>query len=92
NELNKRHIEKYVYSRLYARHSDYNECLERGVIASGTPDEVTDQLQRLINTGVDHVMLLVGYGAMPQEEIKISMERLKNEVIPNLTPYKTPRV
>ncbi|MBZ0266354.1 LLM class flavin-dependent oxidoreductase [bacterium] len=86
NELNKHHIEKYVYSRLYAKHSDYDECLRRGVIASGTPDEVTEQIQRLINTGVDHVKLLMAYGAMPQEEVKISMERVAKEVIPNLEP------
>jgi len=84
NELNRQHLEKYVYSRLYAKHSDYDTCLSRGVIASGTPDEVTGQLQRVINTGVDHLMLLVDYGALPPKEIRASLETLADKVIPNL--------
>ena len=79
-----KHMEKYVNSRLYARHASYDECLQRGVIATGNPDEVTASLQRMINTGVDHLMLLFNYGAMPIAEVQKSMELMQKEVLPQL--------
>ena len=88
NELNRQHIEKYVYSRLYARHSTYDECMARGVIASGTVEQVTEQLQRVLDTGVNHLKLLVDYGAMPRDEIRATMERVMKEVVPNLEDAK----
>jgi alkanesulfonate monooxygenase SsuD/methylene tetrahydromethanopterin reductase-like flavin-dependent oxidoreductase (luciferase family) len=84
SEVNRRHLEKYVLSRLYAKHSDYETCLSRGVVASGTPGEVTAQLQRIVDTGVDHLMLLVDYGAMPPAETRACLTRLAKEVVPNL--------
>jgi alkanesulfonate monooxygenase SsuD/methylene tetrahydromethanopterin reductase-like flavin-dependent oxidoreductase (luciferase family) len=87
NEVNRRHLEKYVLSRLYAKHSDYDTCLRRGVVASGTPDEVARQLQRVIDAGVDHLMLLVDYGALPPAEVRASMELIASEVIPHLRDF-----
>lgn len=84
NEINRHHIEKYVYSRLYAKHSTYDECLQRGVIASGTVEQVTEQLQRVLDTGVNHLKLMVDYGAMPDDEIRQTMEVVMRDVIPNL--------
>jgi len=88
NDINRAHIEKYVYSRLYAKHSTYDECMARGVIASGTVEQVTEQLQRVLNTGVTHLKLLVDYGAMPRNEIRQTMERVMKEVVPNLEDVK----
>lgn len=85
DNIARKHMEKYVNSRLYARHAPYEECLRRGVIATGTPDEVTASLQRLINTGVDHLMMLFNYGAMPIAEVQKSMELMQKEVLPRLT-------
>jgi alkanesulfonate monooxygenase SsuD/methylene tetrahydromethanopterin reductase-like flavin-dependent oxidoreductase (luciferase family) len=87
NEVNRRHLEKYVMSRLYAKHSDYATCLQRGVVASGTPEDVTQQLQRVIDTGVDHLMLVVDYGALPPEETRCSMELIASRVVPALRDY-----
>ncbi|MCU0725103.1 MAG: LLM class flavin-dependent oxidoreductase [Planctomycetes bacterium] len=85
--VNRRHLEKYVLSRLYAKHSDYDTCLRRGVVAAGTPEEVTTMLQTVVDTGVDHLMLLVDYGAMPPGETRASLERLAKDVIPNLRDH-----
>lgn len=82
--LAKQHLENYVYSRLYARHASYDECIKRGVIACGNPDEVTASLQRIIDSGVDHVMILSNFGAMPMEEVQKSLELTAKEVIPRL--------
>lgn len=87
NEVNRHHLEKYVYSRLYAKHSDYDTCLSRGVVASGTSEEVTEQLQRVIDTGVDHLMLIVDYGALPPKETRNTLEILAAKVIPALRDH-----
>lgn len=84
NEINKAHIEKYVYSRLYAKHSDYDECLRRKVIVSGHVEEATEQVQRIVDTGVTHLQFLVNYGAMPMDEVRRTMELLMHEVMPNV--------
>ncbi|MCB2199811.1 LLM class flavin-dependent oxidoreductase [bacterium] len=88
NQVNRDHIEKYVYSRLYAKHSTYDECMSRGVIASGTVEQVTEQLQRVLNTGVNHLKLLVDYGAMPRDEVRQTMELVMSDVAPNLEDAK----
>ena len=78
------HLEKYIDSRLYAQHATYEECIERGIIACGNPDEVTKLLQRMIDTGVDQIMLICNYGGMELSEVERSMRRLASEVIPRL--------
>lgn len=85
DEVGRRHLEKYVFSRLYARHASYEECLARGVVAMGNPDEVTAALQRIIDTGVDHLMLIFNFGAMPWDEVQRSMAVTMSEVIPRLS-------
>ncbi|MBD3167393.1 LLM class flavin-dependent oxidoreductase [bacterium] len=88
NKVNRDHLEKYVYSRLYAKHSDYDECLTRRVIATGRPSDVTEQLQRVIDTGVNHLKLIVNYGAMPRDEVRGTLELVANEVRPNLVEFE----
>ncbi|MBS1261171.1 MAG: hypothetical protein MAG453_00492 [Calditrichaeota bacterium] len=82
--MNRKHLEKYVYSRLYAKHSDYDECMARGVIVSGNLEEATAQLQRIVDTGVNHLQFIVNYGAMPMAEVHRTMELLINEVVPRI--------
>ncbi len=82
--LAKEHFEKYVYTRLYAQHASYDECLNRGVIASGNPDEVATSLQNVINTGADHLLLLTNFGGMPMSEVEKSLKRIAKDVLPQL--------
>lgn len=84
DELARKHLEIYVYSRLYARHSSYDQCLQRRVVAMGTPEEVAASLQEFINAGADHLMFIFNYGGMPFSEVVRSMERTIEEVIPQL--------
>ncbi len=84
NDMNRQVLEKYVYSRLYAKHSDYDECMRRGVILSGTVDEAVEQLQKIVDTGVTHLQFIVNYGAMPMDQVRQSMELLINEVVPQI--------
>jgi len=84
DSIAQKHLEKYVYSRLYARHASYEECVERGVVAMGNPDEVTKTLQRMIDTGVDHLMFMFNFGGMPISEVEKAMIRLQKDVLPRL--------
>jgi alkanesulfonate monooxygenase SsuD/methylene tetrahydromethanopterin reductase-like flavin-dependent oxidoreductase (luciferase family) len=84
DELARKHLEKYVYSRLYARHATYDECVQRGVVAMGNPDEVARSLQKIIDTGADHLMFIFNYGAMPLSEVEKAMVRLQKDVLPQL--------
>lgn len=90
--LGRKHLEKYIYSRLYARHSSYDECLNRGVVAMGNPDDVRGSLQNLINTGIDHLMMMFNFGAMPFDEVLKSMEITIKEVVPQLKPAPAERL
>jgi len=85
--IGKKYLEKYVYSRLYARHASYEECMQRGIVAIGNADEVAGQIQRVIDTGVDHLKFLVNFGGMPIAEVAKTMKRLHDDVIPRLTSY-----
>ncbi|MFN3821316.1 MAG: LLM class flavin-dependent oxidoreductase [bacterium] len=86
DDIARKHLEIYVYSRLYAKHSSYDQCLERGVVAMGTPEEVCTTLQAFINAGADHLMFIFNFGAMPFSEVVRSMERTIEEVVPQLQP------
>ncbi|MBT3233190.1 MAG: LLM class flavin-dependent oxidoreductase [Calditrichaeota bacterium] len=87
NSVAREHIERYVNSRLYAKRSSYDKCLDRRIIACGNPDEVTASLQRLIDQGTDHIMTIQNFGGMPLDKTQRSMELLKKEVIPRLKGY-----
>jgi alkanesulfonate monooxygenase SsuD/methylene tetrahydromethanopterin reductase-like flavin-dependent oxidoreductase (luciferase family) len=84
NKLGRDHLTKYIVSRLYAQQVSYDECIDRGVIACGSPDEVTASLQRMIDTGVDHLMLICNYGGMELSEIERSLKLISSEVMPRL--------
>lgn len=88
DELARKHLEIYVYSRLYARHSSYDECLNRKVVAMGQPEEVAASLQQFIDAGATHLMFIFNFGAMPVKEVYRSMERTIKEVVPQLQPVK----
>ncbi|MBM3329244.1 MAG: LLM class flavin-dependent oxidoreductase [Calditrichaeota bacterium] len=86
DELARKHLEIYVYSRLYARHASYDECLNRGVVAMGTPDEAAGMMQNFIDAGADHLMFIFNFGAMPMSEVLHTLERTHDEVLPLLKP------
>jgi alkanesulfonate monooxygenase SsuD/methylene tetrahydromethanopterin reductase-like flavin-dependent oxidoreductase (luciferase family) len=83
------YLERYVSSRLYARRRSYDELLDVGLLLAGDPDTVTAQLRSISGHGVDHVLLLANFGAMPFDLVAASLTRFAREVMPALAT--TPR-
>jgi alkanesulfonate monooxygenase SsuD/methylene tetrahydromethanopterin reductase-like flavin-dependent oxidoreductase (luciferase family) len=83
------YLERYVESRLYARRRSYDELLDAGLLLAGDPDTVAAQVRRVAALGVDHVLLLANFGAMPFDLVAASLTRFAQEVMPALAT--TPR-
>ena len=74
----------YVASRLYARSSTYDDAMKNGLSLMGSIDTVADKLVALAEMGVNHVMALQNFGAMPQDDVLRSMRLLATEVMPRV--------
>lgn len=79
------YLDRYVGSRLYARRRSYHELLDSGLLLAGDPDTVGTQLSRIAGTGVDHVLLLVNFGAMPYDQVAASLTRFARDVAPRFS-------
>jgi alkanesulfonate monooxygenase SsuD/methylene tetrahydromethanopterin reductase-like flavin-dependent oxidoreductase (luciferase family) len=84
------YLDRYVLSRAYARPRNYDELLDAGLILTGTPDDVTAQLARIDALGVDHVLLLANFGAMPHDLVAATLTRFAREVMPRFARATTP--
>lgn len=80
------YLDRYVRTRLYARQRSYDELLGAGLLLAGDPDAVATQLHRVAALGVDHVLLLANFGAMPHELVAASLTRFAREVMPRFRP------
>ncbi|HEY0638057.1 MAG TPA: LLM class flavin-dependent oxidoreductase [Pseudonocardiaceae bacterium] len=78
------YLDRYVETRLYARRRSYDELLGAGLLLSGEPDDVAAQLGRVAELGVDHLLLLANFGAMPHELVARTLRRFAEEVAPRL--------
>ena len=84
------YLDRYVGSRLYARRRGYDELLDAGLLLAGDPGAVAARLGKIAALGVDHVLLLANFGAMPHELVAASMTRFASEVMPRFEPATTP--
>ena len=85
------YLDRYVESRLYARRRSYSELLTAGLLLAGDPDTVAAQVDKVAGLGVDHVLLLANFGAMPHSLVAASLTRVAREVMPRFGPATTPR-
>lgn len=84
------YLDRYVRSRAYARPRSYDELLDAGLILTGTPDDVAARLGRIAELGVDHVLLLANFGAMPHDLVADTLTRFAREVMPRFAHATTP--
>ncbi len=91
-------VTRPVLERLYEGYADYRKAgklaglfeklldlrsLElAGMVIVGDPGHCTKRLQQLAEAGVDHVLLAVGAGVMPDEVIQESMTLIAEQVMP----------
>ncbi len=74
----------YVATRLYAKSQVYADVIESGLGLFGGPETVIDKLVALHAMGVDHVAMLINFGALDHASVCACMERIQREVIPEV--------
>src|SRR5262245_19123206 len=74
----------YVETRLYAKRMAYDDILRSGICLFGSVDTVADQLCRLADMGIDHVMALQNFGGLPAPEVERSMRMMIEQVMPKV--------
>lgn len=74
----------YVATRLYAKRMVYDDILRSGICLFGSVDTVTHRLCALAELGVDHVMTMQNFGALPAPEVERSMRLMIDEVLPKV--------
>ena len=74
----------YVDTRLYAKRQTYDDILKSGLGLFGSVARVVDKLIQLGEMGVDHVLFLQDFGAMPLADVLRSMRLVAEEVMPKV--------
>ncbi len=74
----------YVATRLYARRQTYDDIMRSGLSLFGSPDTVAAKIARLAGWGVDHVIALADFGALPFDRVEASLRRMTAEVAPRV--------
>ena len=72
----------YVATRLYAKSAVYADVMRSGLALFGSVRTVADKLAQLAGMGIDHVVTLQDFGAMPAEHVHRSMRMLIQEALP----------
>ena len=68
-----------------AKDITWDDLLREGNIVAGTPKQVTEQLEEVIDTlHVGHLMILNQFGSVPKEYAIPNIEKTAREVLPNL--------
>jgi alkanesulfonate monooxygenase SsuD/methylene tetrahydromethanopterin reductase-like flavin-dependent oxidoreductase (luciferase family) len=78
-------FDRYVESRLFAKRQTYDDVLASGLGLFGAPDTVAAKVERLRVMGINHVMLLTDFGALPAERVQASLVRFAEQVAPRFS-------
>jgi alkanesulfonate monooxygenase SsuD/methylene tetrahydromethanopterin reductase-like flavin-dependent oxidoreductase (luciferase family) len=76
-------LKRYVRSRLYAKRRSYDELETAGLILFGDAEQVSSRIRELEAAGMNHLMILVDFGALQAERVRASLQRFVREVMPN---------
>lgn len=66
-------MDRYVRTRLYAKHRSFEELIEKDLVAFGDPDEIARVMRRYEAAGLTHMMAIMNFGGMPHENVLRSM-------------------
>ena len=73
------------FGRASDHEATFDELREAGNVVAGTPSQVTEQLEQIINDlHVGHLMILNQFGSIPHELAKENIRRTAQEVVPKL--------
>ena len=76
-------LKRYVRSRLYAKRRSYDELETAGLILFGDAEQVSSRIRELEAAGMNHLMILVDFGALQTDRVRASLNRFVREVMPN---------
>jgi alkanesulfonate monooxygenase SsuD/methylene tetrahydromethanopterin reductase-like flavin-dependent oxidoreductase (luciferase family) len=78
------YITRYCDTRAVGNTKNFDQLMERRLIAVGDPDHVAERLRELASFGVDQVLCLMNFGGMPLSIVLESLTLTAQEVMPQL--------
>ncbi len=85
-------LNRYVNTRLYAKRRSYDQLDAAGLVLFGDAEQVVARIRELEAVGVNHLMVLANFGALPPDQVRASLERFAHEVMPHFPDRATARV
>ncbi len=76
-------FDNYVRTRLYGKSAGWDEIGERGYCLFGGVERVLGRLEQMRGLGINHILLLINFGALDHGKVMETMRRIAEEVIPN---------
>jgi len=68
---------------------NYDDILRSGICLFGSVETVAEKLGLLADMGIDHVMALQNFGALPVPEVERSMRMLIERVLPKVAARRS---
>lgn len=81
-ETAREHLNLYLATRQYGKGAAFEDLQAREQLLIGSPEDVIQMIRRYQEIGMDHVMMLMNFGALPHEKVMKSMELVAREVMP----------
>ncbi len=77
-------MDRYVRTRLYAKHRSFEELIQKDLVAFGDPDEIVCVAERYRDAGMTHMMAITNFGGMPHDAVMRSNQLLAEQVLPRI--------
>jgi alkanesulfonate monooxygenase SsuD/methylene tetrahydromethanopterin reductase-like flavin-dependent oxidoreductase (luciferase family) len=74
-------MDRYVRTRLYARHRPFDVLVEKSLIAVGDPDEIARVAGLYADAGLTHFLAITNFGGLPHKQVMRSMELMARHVL-----------
>jgi len=81
-------LNRYVNTRLYAKRRSYDQLDKAGLVLFGDAEQVAARIRELEAVGMNHLMILANFGALPANLVRASMEGFAHAVMPSLEGSK----
>jgi alkanesulfonate monooxygenase SsuD/methylene tetrahydromethanopterin reductase-like flavin-dependent oxidoreductase (luciferase family) len=82
-------MERYVRTRLYAKHRPFDLLVEKDLVAFGSPQDIIRIARRYEEAGLTHFMAMVNFGGLEHRKVLRSMELMAREVLPAFAGNRT---
>ena len=80
--ISKKHVNLYLNTRQYGNSAQFEDLESKEQLLIGTPEQVIARLKQYEEAGCDHVMMLMNFGGIPNEEVMKSMKLIAEKVMP----------